>query len=103
LCSMNEVEDARGILRQSGIYGNYDSDPCRWSTFVPRKATISWFATNPTRTFFANALKADRNHRFIREISFYDLQEFHFAGQISLYDLEISFNDRSHTATASGV
>ena len=73
------------------------------STFVPRKATISWFATNPTRTFFANALKADRNHRFIREISFYDLQEFHFAGQISLYDLEISFNDRSHTATTSGV
>src|SRR6185369_3693458 len=34
------------------------------STFVPRKATISGFATNPTRTFFANARKADRNHGF---------------------------------------
>jgi hypothetical protein len=32
------------------------------STFVPRKATISGFATNPTRTFLANAGKADRNH-----------------------------------------
>jgi hypothetical protein len=29
------------------------------STFVPREATISAFATNPTRTFFANARKAD--------------------------------------------
>jgi hypothetical protein len=48
------------------------------SPFVPREATISRFATNPTRTFFANALKADRNHRFIRSISFNDLQEFHF-------------------------
>ena len=28
------------------------------------KATISGFATNPTRTFFANALKPDRNHGF---------------------------------------
>ena len=34
------------------------------STFVSRKATISGFATNPTRTFFANARKADRNHGF---------------------------------------
>jgi hypothetical protein len=33
------------------------------STFVSRKATISRFAANPTRTFFANALKAYRNHR----------------------------------------
>ena len=33
------------------------------STFVPRKATISGFATNPTRTFLANAGKADRNHK----------------------------------------
>ena len=32
------------------------------STFVSRKATISGFATTPTRTFFANARKADRNH-----------------------------------------
>jgi len=48
------------------------------STFVPRKATISGFATNPTWTFLLTRLKADRNHRFIRSISFYDLQEFHF-------------------------
>ena len=34
------------------------------STFVSRKATISGFAANPTRTFFANTLKADRNHGF---------------------------------------
>ena|SRR5690349_5924579 len=47
-----------------------------------RKATISGFAANSTRTLFANALKADRNHRFIRAISFNDLQ-------ISLYDREI--------------
>jgi|GEM_PF-2854901 len=55
--------------------------------FVPRKATISRFATNPTRTFFTNALKADRNHGFIRAISFNDLQEFHLmTDHISLYD-----------------
>ncbi len=47
------------------------------STFVPGEATICRLATNPTRTFFANALKADRNHRFIRPISFNDRQ-FHF-------------------------
>ena len=34
------------------------------STFIPRKATISGFATNPTRTLLANARKADRNHGF---------------------------------------
>ena len=28
-------------------------------TFVPREATISRFAANPTRTFLANASKAD--------------------------------------------
>jgi hypothetical protein len=27
------------------------------STFVPREATMSRFATNPTRTLFANARK----------------------------------------------
>jgi hypothetical protein len=59
------------------------------STFVPRKATISGFATNPTRTFFANARKADRNHglRFCcravdmkpcAQFSFYDRQNSHF-------------------------
>jgi hypothetical protein len=59
------------------------------STFVPRKAAISGFATNPTRTFFANARKADRNHGFMfcgrsvrmrscAQISFYDRQNFHF-------------------------
>ena len=37
------------------------------STLVSRKATISGFATNPTRAFFANALKSDGNHR----ITFY--------------------------------
>lgn len=56
---------------------------------VPRKATISRFATNPTRAFLGNALKADRNHRVTFEcppgsnesvsaISIHDLQEFHF-------------------------
>ena len=30
------------------------------STFVSRKATMSGFATNQTRTFLANALKADK-------------------------------------------
>jgi GrpB protein len=34
-------------------------------TFVSRKATIGGFTANPTRTFFANALKADRNHRIV--------------------------------------
>ena len=34
------------------------------STFVPREATISRLATNPTGTLFANARKADRNHGF---------------------------------------
>ena len=47
------------------------------STFVPREATIGRLTTNPQRTFLANALKADRNHRFIRSISFNDRQEFH--------------------------
>jgi len=73
------------------------------STFVPRKATISGFATNPTRTFFANARKADRNHGFTfccrsvrmrscAQISFYDRQnshfmtdEFHFMTQSAYY------------------
>jgi hypothetical protein len=32
------------------------------STFVSRKATISGFATDPTRAFLANATKSDRNH-----------------------------------------
>src|SRR5689334_21667674 len=59
------------------------------STFIPRKATISGFATNPTRTFLANARKADRNHGFMfcgrsvrmrscSQISFYDRQNSHF-------------------------
>ena len=33
------------------------------STFVPRKATMSGFATNPRRTFL-HARKADRNQGF---------------------------------------
>jgi hypothetical protein len=57
----------------------------------PTKATISRVAADPPWTFFANALKADRNHRFIRSISFYDLQEFSF------YAGQISFNAGSHT------
>src|ERR1044071_10488013 len=59
------------------------------STFVPRKATISGFTTNPARTFFANARKADRNHGFMfcrrsvrmrscSQFSFYDRQNSHF-------------------------
>jgi hypothetical protein len=41
------------------------------------------------QAFFVNALKANRNHGFIRSISFNDRQ-------ISLYDRQISFNDRTH-------
>ena len=51
------------------------------STFVSRKATISGFTANTTRTVFANALKTERNHRItfaslvlteiVRAISFY--------------------------------
>jgi hypothetical protein len=59
------------------------------STFVPREATISGFATNPTRTSFVNARKADRNHGFMfcgrsvrmrscAQFSFYDRQNSHF-------------------------
>src|SRR5689334_23004826 len=77
------------------------------STFVPRKAAISGFATNPTRTFFANAHKADRNHGFTflrplvrmrscAQFSFYDRQNSHFMTQrISLYDRQISLYDRT--------
>jgi hypothetical protein len=45
------------------------------STFVPREATISAFATNPTRTFFANTRKADRNHgvTFLRPLGSYEI------------------------------
>jgi hypothetical protein len=75
------------------------------STFVSRKATISGFATNPTRTFFANALKADRNHRItflqawyeiVRAISFNAGQISFNAGRISLYAGQISFNAGTH-------
>jgi hypothetical protein len=65
------------------------------STFVPRKATISRFAGNPTRTLFADALKADGNHRVtfycppslyevVRAISFNDRQ-------ISLYGITVDY------------
>ena len=50
------------------------------STFVPRKATISGFATNPTRTFLANARKADRNHgfTFLRPLGSYEIVRANF-------------------------
>ena len=62
-------------------------------TFRTRKNHNKWVAANPTRTSFANALKAYRNHRItftgspismvMPAISFYDRQ-------ISLYDRQIS-------------
>ena len=65
------------------------------STFVPRKATISGFATNPTRTFFANARKADRNHGFTSLSRSVGMKS---CAQISFYDRRISLYDRTHTA-----
>jgi hypothetical protein len=74
-------------------------------TFVPREATISRFAANPTRTSFANALKAYRNHHVYwpistrsRAISLYAGRISLNAGQISLYAGQISFNAGSHNA-----
>jgi hypothetical protein len=46
------------------------------------KSHNKWVRRKFDTDAFANALKADRNHRFIRAISFNDLQ-------ISLYDREI--------------
>jgi len=68
------------------------------STLVPGKAAITGFAANPTRTFFTDTFKANRNHRVtftccpfevMRAISFY-------AGRISLYAGQISFNAGTH-------
>ena len=83
------------------------------STFVSRKATISGFAANPTRTSSGNALKAYRNHRitvlgrpfgvmsaisfYAGQISLYAGQISLYAGRISLYAGQISFNAGSHT------
>src|ERR1041384_5263053 len=63
-------------------------------TFVPREATISRFAANPTRTSFANALRAYRNHHVYWPISTR-------SRAISLYAGQISFNAGSHTHTES--
>jgi len=46
--------------------------------------------------FLANALKADRNHKFIRSISLNDRQISLIDGQISLYAGQISFNAGTH-------
>ena len=46
------------------------------STFVPRKAATDGFATGPTRSPFADALKADRNHGSIRAIPFMTYKNF---------------------------
>ena len=65
------------------------------------------FATNPTRTFLADALKADRNHRItfcgprgsyeiVRAISFNAGQISLYARRISLYAGQISFNAGTH-------
>src|SRR5687768_7673432 len=77
------------------------------STFVSRKATISGFATNPTRTFFADALKPDRNHRITLyyQRGMRSSAQFHlmpdkislYAGRISLYAGQISLYAGSHT------
>ena len=79
------------------------------STLVPRKAAITGFAANPTRTFFTDTFKANRNHRItftgcpfgvMRAISLYAGQISSNAGQISLYAGQISFNTGSHTAAS---
>ena len=54
------------------------------STFVPRESTISGFATNPTRTFLANARKADRNHGVTVLLPLGSMRSC--AAQISFYD-----------------
>ena len=75
------------------------------STFVPRKATISGFAANPTRTSFVNAIKAYRNHKNQVLLAPFGVSVCNFiyagrisfnAGQISLYAGQISFNAGSH-------
>ena len=50
------------------------------STFVPRKAAISGFATDPTRAFLANASKADRNHgvTFLLPLGSYEIVRANF-------------------------
>jgi len=67
------------------------------STFVSRKATISGFAANPTRTSFANALKADRNHR----ITFTGRPLLRGVRAISFNDGQISFNDGRSSKSSS--
>ena len=50
------------------------------------KTTIIGFATDPTRAFFANATKPDRNHtiRFIAALSMRTRAISFYAGRISL-------------------
>ena len=59
-----------------------------------RKATICGFAANPRWTSFANALKANRNHR----ITFPWLPIWVMPA-ISFKDGQISLNDRTHKAS----
>ena len=78
------------------------------STFVSRKATISGFATNPTRTFFLTRAKPTeimglrfccrsvRMRSCARKFSFYDRR-------ISLYDRQISLYDRTHSGNVGSV
>jgi hypothetical protein len=47
------------------------------STLVSRKATISGFATDPTRAFLANATKSDRNHTITLRLFFPFDGQFH--------------------------
>jgi hypothetical protein len=59
------------------------------STFIPRKAAISRFAT---RTLLGNALKADRNHRvkfYSRPLLMRPFARFHFM----TYKSVIGIND----------
>ena len=65
------------------------------STFVPRKAAITGLATNPTRPFFADALKAYRNHRVYWPISTRSCAISFYAGQIS-------FNAGTHIRVVVG-
>jgi hypothetical protein len=62
------------------------------STLVPRKAAITGFAANPTRTFFTDTFKANRNHR----VTFTGCP-FGVMRAISLYAGRISFNAGTHT------
>ncbi len=105
-----ESQDGREYFHRCAIARESRTDAhADGSTFVPRKATISGFATNPTRTFLANARKADRNHGFMfcfrsvpirscAQFSFYDRQNSHFMTDKFHFMTEPTSRDRSRFA-----